>query len=187
MANHHPPHIHLDHTWYIITASTVGYTRHLASNYAKDLVRDTLRKLAEEFNIALSAWVILDDHYHLLLKTGAGRSLPRFIGRLHGSTSRRLNLWEGKTGRQVWHNYWDTCLRDEAGYWTRFNYIHLNPVKHGYVARCEDWPWSSYRYYRRAKGEEWLTDCWQRYPAVDLSPDDAFGRGQGGEPAVDGG
>ena len=180
MADHHPPHIYLDKTWYIITSSTLRHARHLATEAAKVLVRDALRGLVEEYGITLRAWVILDDHYHLLLNTDRGRDLSRFIGRLHGSTSRQLNLWAGVRGRQVWHNYWDTCLRTERDYWTRFNYIHFNPVKHGYVPRCEDWPWSSYPYYRRTKGEEWFADCWQRFPVVDLSlEEDSGGEGIG--------
>lgn len=56
----------------------------------------------------------------------------------------------------MWYSYLDTCIRDEAGYWTRFNYIRYNPVKHGYVSRPADWPFSSYRYYLRTRGAAWL-------------------------------
>jgi len=56
------------------------------------LLRDQLKELIVEFGIVLRAWVILDDHYHLLLKTRVGKDLPRFFGRLHGATSRQLNL-----------------------------------------------------------------------------------------------
>jgi len=69
----------------------------------------------------------------------------------------------------VWHNYWDTGIRTEADYWARFNYIHHNPVKHGYVPRTEDWLYSSYRYYLERKGEEWMTDALRRYPIVDFT------------------
>ncbi len=174
MSDHHPPHIYLDNTWYIITATTLDHASFLVSERAKTLVRDTLESLVLEFNITLYAWVILNNHYHLLLKTWRGKDLPRFLGRLHGSTSRQINLWDVATGRQVWHNYWDTCIRTETDLWTRFNYIHNNPVKHGYVRRLEDWPFSSYRHYLKTKGEEWLRDCWLRYPATDYLEGDAF-------------
>jgi putative transposase len=133
-----------------------------------------LESLIAAFDIQLRAWVILDDHYHLLLKTCRGRDLSRFFGRLHGGTSRQLNLWDAAVGRQVWHNYWDTCIRDRAGLWTRFNYVHQNPVKHGYVRRFEDWPFSSYRYYLRTRGQDWLADCWARYPVIDFLESDDF-------------
>jgi putative transposase len=116
----------------------------------------------------------LDDHYHLLLKTRRGKDLSRFFGQLHGSTSRQINLWDVATGRQIWHNYWDTCIRTEADLWARFNYVHNNPVKHGYVRQLEDWPFSSYHYYLRTEGEEWLRDCWLRYPVIDYLEGDDF-------------
>ena len=89
----------------MITASTRRHGPYLASEQAKNLVRDSLRGLVQQFGITLTAWVILDDHYHLLLKTERGEGLPRFFGRLHGSTSRRINVWDDALGRQAWHNY----------------------------------------------------------------------------------
>jgi putative transposase len=138
------------------------------------VVRDSLKRLVGRFNLALRAWVILDNHYHLLLRTTEGKGLTRFVGQLHGSTSRQLNLWEGVPGWQVWHNYWDTCIRSEGDLWTRFNYVHYNPVKHGYAERPDQWRFSSYANYLRTKGEEWLLDCWQRYPVVDFLRGDDF-------------
>ena len=172
--SHHPPHIYLDNTWYIITASALNHERVLAHKRAKALVRDKLRELVSEFGIILKAWVILDNHYHLLLKTARGRDLSRLFGRLHGSTSYQLNDWAGTRGRQVWHNYWDTCIRDERGHWMRFNYIHHNPVKHGYVGQTADWPFSSYHHYRRLHGEAWLNECFARYPVLDHLEGDDF-------------
>ena len=80
-----------------------------------------------------------------------------------------------RAGRQVWHNYWDTCVRTEADYWTRFNYIHYNPIKHGYVKQFSNWPFSSYGYYLERRGEGWLLDVIERYPVIDFTdPNDNF-------------
>lgn len=172
--SHHPPHIYLDDAWYIITASTLNHTRFLADFRAKALLRDKLKELALKFQITLRAWVILDNHYHLLFKTHHGQDLRRFFAQLHGSTAWQLNTWAGVRGRQLWHNYWDTCIRDETGYWTRFNYIHQNPVKHGYVQNTADWPFSSYHYYLRTQGQEWLDGCLATYPVLDYLEGDDF-------------
>lgn len=174
MSGHHPPHIFLDDTWYIITSATLNHTPFLASDQAKTVVRDKLKTLIQQFDITLRAWVILDNHYHLLLKTNVGKDLSHFFGQFHGSTSRQINLLDGVTKRQVWHNYWDTFIRSEVDMWKRFNYIHQNPVKHGYVQEITDWPFSSYDYYLRTKGEEWLVDCWRRYPVIDYLTGDDF-------------
>jgi len=174
MPAHHPPHHLLEHTWYIITAATVNHVPFLASDQAKEFLREKLRTLVGQFNLSLRAWVILDNHYHLLLRTDQGGDLTRFLGQLHGSSSRQINLRDQVKGRQVWHNYWDTGIRSERDMWTHFNYIHQNPVKHGYVRQLADWPFSSYHYYLRVKGEAWLADCWERYPVIDFLAGDDF-------------
>ena len=39
---------------------------------------------------------------------------------------------------------WEHALRDEEDYARHFDYIHYNPVKHGYVESVQDWPYSSF-------------------------------------------
>jgi putative transposase len=172
---HHPPHIYLDDTWYMITSSVYGGRYMLQPEGYKDLVRDQLKALVAEFKLILAAWVVLDNHTHVLIKSHVGAELNRFIGRWHGRSSFDLNTRDNERGRQVWHNFWDTCIRSEADYWTHFNYIHYNPVKHGYVKHLEDWPFSSYRHYLVHRGEAWLLDALERYPVIDFTdPNDRF-------------
>lgn len=49
-------------------------------------------------------------------------------------------------------NYWDYCPRNEDDYNVRLNYLLWNPVKHGFVERIEDYPYSSYHNLRHKKG-----------------------------------
>lgn len=53
-----------------------------------------------------------------------------------------------------------------------FNYIHYNPVKHGYVSDPYDWPWLSLQLYYEDKGKDWLQEQWQAY-----KPPHDFGKG----------
>ncbi|BDW86347.1 transposase [Roseicyclus marinus] len=39
--------------------------------------------------------------------------------------------------------FWEHHIRDEADYWAHVRYCWWNPVKHGFVTRPEDWPFSS--------------------------------------------
>ncbi len=166
---HHPPHFFLDNTWYMITAHVHQQAKLLRSPEHKDIVRDCLRRLVSDFGLTIAAWGILDNHHHVLAKVKKGAELARAIRQWHGRAAHDLNELEGVRGRQVWHNYWDTCIRTERDFWVRFNYIHHNPVKHGYVQQPGDWAHSSYGYYRRAKGEDWLLSAWERYPVVDFT------------------
>jgi putative transposase len=72
----------------------------------------------------------------------------------------------------IWYNYWDECLRDENSPYKHLNYIHLNPVKNGYVKKPEEHSLSSYRTYLLEKGEEWVADIFLRFPIIDFTKND---------------
>lgn len=59
-------------------------------------------------------------------------------------TERSLAL-RHKREQTIWqHRYWEHQIRDEQDFERHCDYIHYNPVKHGYVARVADWPHSSF-------------------------------------------
>ncbi|MGN6368813.1 MAG: hypothetical protein ACTHN5_11175 [Phycisphaerae bacterium] len=62
-------------------------------------------------------------------------------------------------------------MRSENHFWATMNYIHHNPVRHGYVERWQDWPWSSAGEYLRSIGEEEAKRIWNTFPLKD------FGKG----------
>jgi putative transposase len=51
------------------------------------------------------------------------------------------NLWQRR--------FWEHQIRDDADYRRHLDYLHWNPVKHGYVQRVIDWPYSSFHRYVR--------------------------------------
>ena len=54
------------------------------------------------------------------------------------SSSRRQ-----KGERGIWQRrFWEHCIRDEVDYRAHVDYIHMNPIKHGYVERVQDWRYS---------------------------------------------
>ena len=56
-------------------------------------------------------------------------------------------------GRRVWYRCQDRCMRSEGRLFTPpSNYIHNNPVKHGYATLWTDWPFSSVHGYLGLKG-----------------------------------
>ncbi|MCW4014252.1 MAG: hypothetical protein NWF07_14875 [Candidatus Bathyarchaeota archaeon] len=58
-------------------------------------------------------------------------------------------------------------MRDEGDYWTKFNYIHYNPVKHRYVEKSEMWGFSSYRDVLDRNGQAWVDDVWESHPILE--------------------
>ena len=166
---HHPPHWFQDNTWYALTACTFNRVPIFQADEKKALWRDQLKTLTIELHLSLAAWVILDNHYHLLIEFDNASELPHILRRLHGSTANAVNKLDDTLGRRVWQNYWDTCIRNERGYWMRFNYIHHNPVKHGLTHCMSDYEFSSYAYYLRTRGGDWLADAFHRYPIKDYT------------------
>lgn len=171
---HRPPHLFLDEVWYFVTASTVNKSHILCTEEHLNIWVDALLELVEAFRIDLTAWVVLPNHYHILFLPQNGEEVGKFIKRLNGRTSYELNGLDQTRGRSVWYSYWDTCIRGEHDFWTRFNYIHYNPVKHGYVQNPESWAYSSYPHYVKDDSSECLNGKLQDFLGCDLFDDDKF-------------
>jgi putative transposase len=167
--SHRPPHILVDNTWYFITAHIISKQNILRYPGHKEVWVKALRGFSASHNIKIIAWVVLDNHYHLLTQVADAKTLPGFVNQLHGSTSFQFNKIENRRGRKVWYSYWDSLIRGENDFWTKFNYIHYNPVKHRLAHRPEDWPYSSYKAYLEEKGMMWVNDCWESFPIVEYN------------------
>lgn len=82
-------------------------------------------------------------------------------------------MLDGVTGqRRVWYKFTDRVIRNDAHFYRALNYLHYNPVKHGYTHDPYDWSWSSLSNYLDDRGREWLRTTWQTY-----RPPDDFGTG----------
>jgi hypothetical protein len=88
----------------------------------------------------------------------------RLIGKLHGGTSFEMNREDNARGRKVWFKCSDRLMRSEAHFWTSVNYIHHNPVKHGYVRKWQEWPYSSAPWYLLTHGRKWVLERWKAFP-----------------------
>lgn len=167
-----PPHIYLDDTYYFLTSRTLGRKPFFNTDSKKKILLDVIREAIRRYGCNLIAWVVLSNHYHLLLKIKEGKQLPDLLRNIHANSSRLLNKSENLQGRAIWWNYWDHGIRDEADFWKHFNYINHNPVKHGYVKEMSDYKFSSYNYWLKKKGQDWIDSCFELYPIVDFTPQD---------------
>lgn len=136
---HAPPHFGTETEFYHISAACYEHASILnSSSRLTDFESDLIQGLLETGLGDLRAWVILPNHYHLLIKT----KLPVFgkwIAGFHNRTSTKWNGQDGQRGRKVWHRYSDRRIRGKIHFYRTINYIHANPVKHGYVGSSRDW------------------------------------------------
>jgi len=136
--------------------------------------RGILDALFEKFiseGIEIRAWAVLPNHYHLLVRATYFRTLGPIFRLVHGPLAREWNLEDNKPGRKVWYRFADRAIRSDAHYFSTLNYLHYNPVKHGWTKSPYDWAESSVHWYLEREGREWLRDLWTRYPLQD------YGRG----------
>jgi putative transposase len=123
-----------------------------------------LHQAFAEAEATLHAWVLLPNHYHVLATIAVLPVLSGRLGQLHGSTSSTWNGEDNARGRKCWHRVSDRAMRSEAHFWATVNYIHHNAVKHGYVSKWTDWPWSSAQDFLREQGREDTLRIWRDYP-----------------------
>ena len=71
----------------------------------------------------------------------------------------RISQSRSKRGeRGIWQRrFWEHLIRDQEDFNRHMDYIHWNPVKHGWVHRVADWPHSSFHEYvrRGVYAEDW--------------------------------
>jgi putative transposase len=162
---HSPPHPVRQAGFYLITAACFEHAPILLTTNRRDAFETRLLSSLKQAEIGVDAWVILLNHYHILIEVADFEMIPTFIQRLHNGTSYEWNREDGCTGqRRVWLRYVDRYIRDEAHYFQAMNYIHHNPVKHGYVDNAYQWNWSSLNLYFEVEGREWLRQTWKKYP-----------------------
>ncbi|OGO25848.1 MAG: hypothetical protein A2136_09965 [Chloroflexi bacterium RBG_16_54_11] len=146
-----------DYRRYYIQNSTVFITtitneriQFLKEEHDLSLFFDTLKQVQKIHPFHLTAYVILPDHFHFLMNPGDSvgnfsvivKSIKwnyTFEYKKAHNISSPLNFWQKR--------FWDHVIRDEQDFKNHFDYIHWNPVKHGYVESPADWEYSTFRFW----------------------------------------
>lgn len=170
---HNPPHYFVPKAMYMVTGAILHKQHLLSENKQKEFVLITLLERAELLGWQMQAWAILNNHYHFVAQASEDTTtLPKLIKQIHSITAIQINKWDGTPGRQVWHNYWDTCLTYEKSYLARLHYIHMNPVKHGLVEDAIDYPFCSYQWFMESGDKDLKTQFFdQPIDKVNISDD----------------
>lgn len=128
--------------------------------YTKDdrkLFIDLLKEMAERYNVEVHAFVLMSNHYHLLLKTTEA-NLSRAMQWFGTIYTRRFNV-KNRTCGHLFQGRFKSIIVENDAYFLRLScYIHRNPLRAGIVDRLSDYRWSSYLYYAYGKkSPAWLT------------------------------
>jgi putative transposase len=99
-------------------------------------------------------WNMLKGLFSKRFLAAGGQHTPRNRSR---RAREEAGLWQRR--------YWEHWIRDEEDLRRHVDYIHYNPVKHGYARRAGDWPWSSFQRFVR---EGWYEPGWGEAEPVGL-------------------
>lgn len=144
---HAPLHILAPKTGYMVTAATYRAIEYFRSDDRLEKLETCLLEPSRRYSWLLHAWVIVPNHYHFIGTSPDDPStLASVIRGVHSITVKYVNTLDGKAGRRVWHNYWDTCISTRQQLPERMKYVHLNPVKHGLVSDPMKYPYCGFRH-----------------------------------------
>lgn len=159
---HSPPHQDLGETNYHLFAACYEHRAVIGLTFQRRLeFEEALVNLLSEHNCRLHAWCVLPNHYHALFHTADILAVTKSIHHLHGKTSFRWNGEENSRGRKVWFNLRERKMRSESHFWSTINYIHHQPVHHGYVNDWQQWPFGNSSDYLEIIGREEAQRIWR--------------------------
>ena len=112
---------------------------------------------AVKFGVALHAYVLMSNHFHLLATPDTAEGLPqmmqavgrRYVRYFNDTQHRSGTLWEGR--------YKSTLIQTDRYLLACMAYIDLNPVRAGLVAQAADYPWSSHTHYTGQRIDKLIT------------------------------
>lgn len=120
-----------------------------------DLFRRSYRLIRRKWPFETVAICVLPDHVHAIWTLPEGdadyatrwRLIKNGFSRGCGVGQQRASLIK-KGEKGIWQRrYWEHEIRNERDLRHHIDYIHYNPVKHGYVKQVVDWPYSSFHHY----------------------------------------
>jgi putative transposase len=154
-----------------LTTSTYRRARLFESDRFRLYFVEVLNQLRSETGFRLIGWVLMPDHFHLLIKPEPAASTSRFMQELKKRTAQRIVSALSENQRVPWckrmlarlrlpptvhcdsqfrvwqRRFYPFGIYSEKKRLEKLNYMHGNPVKWGMVASPEEWPWSSFRFY----------------------------------------
>jgi putative transposase len=148
----------------LVPGGTFFFTVTLADRRSSLLVdnieslREAFRATRKERPFEIDAIVILPEHLHVLMSLPEGDAdFPGRWRRIKSVFTRHvvaLGVPAARNHRGEYHlwqrRFWEHTIRDETDFARHVDYIHYNPVKHGWVMRVGDWPHSSFHRYVRS-------------------------------------
>ncbi len=127
---------------YFVTTCTYRRGSILACEEVANILTREWRGARKRHGWAIGRYVIMPDHVHFFCAPELdAKKLPVFVGSWKEWTSKAIKC-QLRQGISVWQEeFFDHVLRSSESYSEKWNYVRNNPVRHGFVANADDWPW----------------------------------------------
>jgi putative transposase len=130
---------------YFITASNFEKQSLLQSCRMANLFLEVLFHYQKKIKYNLHEFVIMPDHFHLLITPIPPVILEKAVQFIKGAFSYRAKKELAFKG-EIWQtSFYDRRVRDADEYARFRHYIYMNPVRRGLVTLPEEFPFSSAR------------------------------------------
>ena len=112
---------------------------------------------ARKFGVALHAYVLMTNHFHLLATPSTADGLPQMMQAVGRSYVRYFNDRQHRSGTLWEGRYRSTLIETDRYLLACMAYIDLNPVRAGIVREAKDYPWSSHGHYAGLRVDKMVT------------------------------
>jgi putative transposase len=128
---------------FFVSSRTVQGKHLLQSHRSADLLIDVLRSYTLAGKFKVHEFVVMPDHFHVLVSIDGDTSIERAVQLIKGGFSFRRNKELGLAG-EIWQRgFSEVRVMDRTSFLAHKEYIDHNPVKAGLAARAEDYPYCS--------------------------------------------
>ncbi|MCL5005610.1 MAG: transposase [Acidobacteria bacterium] len=103
------------------------------------MMTDVLEGSRARLEFLLCGYVLMPDHWHALIWTAYPPTISQVVHDVKKVAARRLHQQRGTDGAVWQHQFWDRFVRHEKEFGARLDYMHLNPVRKGFVGKPEEW------------------------------------------------
>lgn len=142
-----------------------------------DLLKKCLKRAIQKYGFEIFALVVLDDHFHMIIKLNEYRNYSNIVGSLKKYFSYNISseIEQNKSRKKrkektVWQRrFYEHIIRNEADLARHLDYIHYNPIKHGYVNSAAKWKFSSFNKFVKMN---FYPDNWMDFDKIiDIEPE----------------
>lgn len=137
---------------YFFTVNLLDRKSALLTEHIAEL-REAVRSVRQRQPFHIDGWVVLPEHMHAIWTLPPGdadyssrwRAIKKAFSKALPNIEYRSQASIERNERGIWQRrFWEHTIIDEADYAAHMDYIHYNPVKHGWAGTVGEWPFSSF-------------------------------------------